>query len=67
MKVQITNVISGITVKQLANVFRELRNHITLCIASSSSFKLFVVSFIQEDVFLGHTALALMLGLQVFS
>ena len=67
MKVQITNVISGITVKQLANVFRELRNHITLCIASSSSFELFVVSFIQEDVFLGHTALALMLGLQVFS
>ena len=33
----------------------------------SSSFELFVVSFMQEDVYIGHTALALMLGLQVFS
>ena len=27
----------------------------------------FFVSFMQEDVYIGHTALALMLGLQVFS
>ena len=32
----------------------------------SSSFELFVVSFAQEDVYIGHTALALTLGLQVF-
>ena len=31
------------------------------------SFELFVVSFMQEDVYIGHTALALTLGLQVFS
>ena len=33
---------------------------------SSLSFDLFVVSFMQEDVYIGHTALALTLGLQVF-
>ncbi len=32
---KITNVISGITVNQLANVFRELQNRITLCIANN--------------------------------
>ena len=36
-------------------------------LSSSSSFELFVVSVIQEDVYIGHTALALMLGLQIFS
>ena len=35
--------------------------------ASSSSFELFVVSFMQEDVYVGYSALALTLGLQVFS
>ena len=34
LKVKIINVISGITVNQLANVFCELRNCITLCIAN---------------------------------
>ena len=34
---------------------------------SSSSFEQFDVSFMQEDVYIGHTALALTLGLQVFS
>ena len=34
---------------------------------SSSSFELFVVSFMQEDVYVGYTALALTLGEQVFS
>ena len=35
LKVKIINVISGITVNQLANVFRELRNFfIILCIAN---------------------------------
>ena len=38
-----------------------------LTISSSSSFELFVVSFTLEDVYIGHIALALMLGLQVFS
>ena len=33
LKVKIINVISGITVYQLANVFCELRSCITLCIA----------------------------------
>ena len=33
-KVKIINVISGITVNHLANVFRELQNRITLCIAN---------------------------------
>ena len=33
LKVKIINVISGITVNQSANVFYELRNCITLCIA----------------------------------
>ena len=33
----------------------------------SSSFKLVVVSFMQEDVYIGHTALALTLCLKVFS
>ena len=32
-----------------------------------SSFELFVMSFMQQDVYIGHTVLALMLGLQVFS
>ena len=35
--------------------------------SSSSSFELFVVSFMQEDIYIGHTALVLTLGLQVFS
>ena len=34
LKVKIINVISGITVNQLANVFCELRNGITFCIAN---------------------------------
>ena len=34
LKVKIINVISGITVNQLANVFFKLRNCITLCIAN---------------------------------
>ena len=34
LKAKITNVISGITINQLANVFCELQNRITLCIAS---------------------------------
>ena len=34
LKVKIINVISGITVNQLANVFCELRNCITFCIAN---------------------------------
>ena len=34
LKVKIINVISGITVNQSANVFRELQNRITLCIAN---------------------------------
>ena len=34
---------------------------------SFSSFELFVVSFMQEDVYIGHTASALTLGLQFFS
>ena len=33
----------------------------------SSSFELFVVSIMQEDVCIGYTALALTLGLRVFS
>ena len=33
----------------------------------SSSFELFVVSFMQGDVHIGHTALALTFGLLVFS
>ena len=35
--------------------------------SSSWSFELFVVSIIQEDVYIGHTALALTLDLRVFS
>ena len=34
LKVKIINVISGITVNQLANGFCEMRNCITLCIAN---------------------------------
>ena len=34
LKVKMIDVISGITVNQLANVFCELRNYITLCIAN---------------------------------
>ena len=33
-------------------------------IASSSSYELFVASIMQEDVYIGYTALALTLGLQ---
>ena len=36
-------------------------------INSSSSFEVFVVSFMQEDVHIGHTALALTFGWQAFS
>ena len=32
LKAKITNVISGITINQLANDFRELQNRITVCI-----------------------------------
>ena len=32
-----------------------------------SSFELFVESIMQEDVYIDHTALAITLGLQVFS
>ena len=35
LKVKIINVISGITLNQLADVFYELRNCITLCIANN--------------------------------
>ena len=35
--------------------------------SSSSSFELFVVSIMQENVHIGHTALALTCGWQVFS
>ena len=35
--------------------------------SSSSSFELFVVSFMQEDVYIGYTALGLTFGLQVYS
>ena len=31
---KITNVISGITINQLGNVFRELQNRVTLCIGN---------------------------------
>ena len=34
LKVKIINVISGVTVNQVANVFCELRNCFTLCIAN---------------------------------
>ena len=34
LKAKITDVFSGITVNQLANVFRELQNRITLCITN---------------------------------
>ena len=34
LKVKIINVISGVTVNELANVFCELRNCFTLCIAN---------------------------------
>ena len=34
LKAKITHVISGITINQLANVFRELQNRMTLCIAN---------------------------------
>ena len=34
LKIKIINVISGITVNQLENVFCELRNCTTLCIAN---------------------------------
>ena len=35
--------------------------------SSSSSYELFVVSIMQEDVYIDYTAFALTLGLQVFS
>ena len=31
---KITNVISGITINQMGNVFRELQNRVTLCIGN---------------------------------
>ena len=34
LKAEITNVISGINVNQLVNVFGELQNRITFCIAN---------------------------------
>ena len=34
LEAKITNVISGITINQLANVFLELQNRITFCIAN---------------------------------
>ena len=34
---------------------------------SLSSYELFVVSVMQEDIYIGYTALALTLGLHVFS
>ena len=34
LKANITNVISGITINQFANVFCELQNRLTLCIAN---------------------------------
>ena len=34
LKAKITNVISGITINQLANDFRELQNRITRCIVN---------------------------------
>ena len=34
LKAKITNMILGITINQFANVFRELQNYITLCIAN---------------------------------
>ena len=41
--------------------------YLTYMSSSSSSYELFFVSFMQEDVYMGHIALALTLGLQVFS
>ena len=38
-----------------------LSSPISFLLSSSSSFELFVVSFMQEDVYISHTALALML------
>ena len=38
LKAKISNVISGITINQLANVFRELQSHITLCIANDGGY-----------------------------
>ena len=35
--------------------------------SSLSSYELFVVSIMQEDIYIGYTALALTLGLHVFS
>lgn len=35
LKAKITNVISSITINHLANVFRELQNRITLCVANN--------------------------------
>ena len=34
--------------------------------SSSVSFELFVVSFMEEDVYIGHTVLALKLSLRVY-
>ena len=41
--------------------------HVTPSSSSSSSYELVVVSIMQVDVYIGYTALALTLGLQVFS
>ena len=35
--------------------------------SSSSSYEPFVMSIMQEDIYIGRTALGLTLGLQVFS
>ena len=45
----------------------ELENEGNLLLFSPSSFfELFVVSFVQKNVYIGHTVLALTLDLQVF-
>ena len=38
LKAKITNAISGITINQFANDFRELQNRITLCIANDGGY-----------------------------
>ena len=39
LKARIINVISGITINQLANDFRELQNRIALCIANDGGYE----------------------------
>ena len=38
LKAEITNVISGIIINQLANDFRELQTRITLCFANDEGY-----------------------------